>query len=57
MLELDLILGACLDRLEAEDLTTFERLLESADVQLIAWLRGDGEPDDPHLHALVARIR
>lgn len=61
MLELDLILGDFVDRrldsLEKEELQAFEKLLNSTDPDLYAWLMGYAQPEDKEFYALVEQIR
>ena len=57
MLELDLILNhfveTKLDELSETDLLVFEKLLETSDPQLYAWLMGSDEPVDKELKDIV----
>ena len=57
MLELDLLLTRYLETAGEFDVAEFESLLEAPDVELLGWLRGDGEPAASGLRALVARMR
>lgn len=61
MLELDLILSRfiekALDKLTAQQITTFETLLHATDPELYAWFMGHDCPNDKELAELVALIR
>lgn len=61
MLELDLLLGGFLEdgyaRLSQAQQADFARLLGHQDQVLHDWLIGCGQPDEPALRALVARIQ
>lgn len=61
MLELDLLLETFLDRdyprLTAQEQTDFQRLLQTQDPQLNAWLLGDEAPGDMALENLIQRLR
>lgn len=61
MLELDLLLETFLDRdyprLTAQEQADFQRLLQTQDPQLNAWLLGDETPGDTALENLIQRLR
>jgi succinate dehydrogenase flavin-adding protein (antitoxin of CptAB toxin-antitoxin module) len=61
LLELDLILQDILAgpylRLSATERAAFNRLLETPDNDLLAWLQGHDRPVDPELADLVGKIR
>jgi len=61
MRELDLLLeGFLTDRYEtlsATDRTSFERLLDCRNEDLMAWLINGGSPEDERLAGIVDRIR
>lgn len=61
LLELDLVLETFqqehLEKMSAEELGAFSRLLDSADNDLWDWVSGRGEPPDPLLAGLVQRLR
>jgi antitoxin CptB len=61
LLELDLILQKILDeaypRLSGAERAAFERLLETPDNDLLAWLQGHDQPADTELAVLVGKIR
>jgi antitoxin CptB len=61
MLENDLLLArfleACGDSLTEEDVADLDRLLDLSDNALWDVVSGRGEPDDPSLAPLVARLR
>ena len=61
MLENDLLLSrfldACGDSLTEHDVADLDRLLELSDNALWDVVSGRGEPDDPALAPLVARLR
>lgn len=60
MRELDQLFGRYLDRCwlaaDADERTTFERLLACEDDKLWRWCLGYDVPQDPALHAIVQRI-
>lgn len=60
LLELDLILERFLDTgyrfLTSEEQLIFERLLEMPDLQLLAWLHGQEEPEDGMFRNIVKKI-
>ena len=57
MRELDLLLAKCLasglDSLEEGDLDLLEELLEAPDQDILAWLMGSAEPEDPGFRSIV----
>ncbi len=59
--ELDILLARFLESqpeaLGERELEAFEALLDQPPLDLLGWLTGQGEPDDPELAALCARIR
>jgi antitoxin CptB len=59
--EMDLLLEGFLSgpyrTLSATERATFERLLDEADPDLIAWISGRAEPADPDYRALIAQLR
>jgi succinate dehydrogenase flavin-adding protein (antitoxin of CptAB toxin-antitoxin module) len=61
MLELDLVLDAFvheeLEKLPAQELAQFARLLDAADNDLWDWVSARSEPPDPALAGLVQRLR
>ena len=61
MLELDLILQKFLkeglEQLNAQEIKSFDLLLETIDPQLFAWLMGHEVPQDEELAKIVAIIR
>jgi len=61
MLELDLVLEAFgreeLERLPAEELAAFARLLDASDTDLWDWVSGRSDPPEARLAALVRRLR
>jgi antitoxin CptB len=61
LLELDLILQNVLagpyHRLSEAERAAFNRLLETPDNDLLAWLQGHDRPADPELIELVRKIR
>ena len=61
MLELDLVLGEftreALERMSAQELATFEQLLDASDNDLWDWICARSEPADPGLAGLVRRLR
>lgn len=61
MLELDLLLNRFLDKalfqLNADEVGSFEKLLESPDPDIYYWLMGNQSPDDKELSRIVQLIR
>jgi antitoxin CptB len=61
MLELDLMLQRCVETrfsdFNAHQLVLFERLLDSSDPDLFAYLMGHDVPDDEELKDFVSYIR
>jgi antitoxin CptB len=61
LLELDLILQDVLagpfQRLSGAERTVFQRLLETPDNDLLAWLQGHDQPPDAEFAELVRKIR
>lgn len=59
--EADLILGPFADaegpRLDPEELTAFEALLDADDHELYAWILGNAPTPEPHDGPVMARIR
>lgn len=61
MLELDLALQQALDRryeeLSEPERFTLERLFETPDHELLAYLQGTSEPRDSEMRSLIRKIR
>jgi len=61
MREMDILLGRFLERgypdLDVTGRDTFDRLLDLPDQDLLAWLSGNGAPDDAELSALLEHMR
>jgi antitoxin CptB len=61
MLELDVLLNRFIDAsyagFDSAELDDFDNLLEQSDVDLYAWFTGRQVSSDPHIQALVQRIR
>ncbi|MPZ41958.1 MAG: hypothetical protein GEV05_00885 [Betaproteobacteria bacterium] len=61
LLELDLVLSVFvreeLERLPAQELALFARLLDASDNDLWDWISARSEPSDPALVDLVRRLR
>lgn len=61
MLELDYLLRDFLDQvypdLTAEEQALFVRMLDIEDRQLLAWLVGDSEPDEPEVGRMIGRMQ
>jgi antitoxin CptB len=61
MLELDLILQKffeeCIDKLDAQQIASFNELLSATDPELFAWFMGHEEPTTPELVKIVSFIR
>jgi antitoxin CptB len=61
LLELDVLFKDFLDRrygsLDEAEREAFDRLLDRADQQLLAWFYGQQSPDDEELARLVLKIR
>ncbi len=61
MRELDLLLekflASGLQSLESDDLDCLEKLLAQPDQDILAWLTGDPQPDDPEIRRIVEMLR
>ena len=61
MLELDLLLSRFFDNhyaaLNSAEQQLFQQLLDYPDPQLFAWLLNKEQPNEPHLAALIKKIR
>ncbi len=61
MRELDLLLERFLSTglrsLEDDDLGRVEKLLAQPDQDILAWLTGDPQPDDPEIRRIVEMLR
>jgi antitoxin CptB len=61
MREMDLIMGrfadAFVDRMEAEELDAYERLMDIPDPELLAWIVGQRSPPPSHDTAMLRRLR